>query len=206
MNKRQIDNFFQALSYNIKKLGRKKAKILLTGAAAGNLLGGNRPSIDIDFALICDKRYIKDIEKAIRQTSLASGIAVNYSQDIDRWSEITFLDYKKHTIHYKTIGCVEISILSPDYWSIGKITRYIDTDVDDLVKVLKNNPISCAELSKLWGKALAKSPLSSASSSFKKHAEHFLKTYGKLIWGKNYNQGLCLRAFWGAAGIKSEEA
>lgn len=206
MNQKEIDSFFQVLSCNVKKLGRAKAKIILTGAAAGNLLGGNRPSIDIDFALICDKKYIKDIEKAARQASLASGIAVNYSQDIDRWSEITFLDYKKHTTHYKTIGSVEISILSPDYWSIGKITRYIDTDVDDLVKVLKNSRLSCAKLSKLWGKALAESPLSSASSSFKKHAEHFLKTYGKLIWGKNYNQGLCLRAFWDAAGIKSEQA
>lgn len=203
MNQKQIDNFFHTLSQSVKGPAKEKVKIILTGAAAGILLGGNRPSIDIDFALTCSKNRFKDIEDAIKQASNITGIAVNFSEDIDRWSEISFLDYKKHTILYKTFGCVEVSILSPDYWSIGKITRYLNPDVDDLVKILKNNPVSCLKLAGLWGKALSKSPRSSASFTFKSHTEHFLKTYGKLIWGKGFNQDQTLRAFWDAAGIKN---
>src|SRR3989344_5508257 len=133
MNQKQIDRFFQALNENIKDAAKRKIKIVLTGAAAGTLMGGNRPSIDIDFGIECDKKYSKNIEAAIKKASDISGIAVNFSEDIDRWSEITFLDYKRHTKRYKTFGAVEVSILSPDYWSIGKFTRYLGPDVDDLV-------------------------------------------------------------------------
>lgn len=202
MNQNQIDKFFQALSQRLKEVTTGKIKIILTGAAAGILLGGNRPSIDIDFDLNCNKRYLKDVEDAIKQTSDITGIAVNFSEDIDRWSQITFLDYKKHTIPYKTFGVVEVSILSPSYWSIGKITRYLDTDVDDLVKVLKSNSIPPVELAALLGEALLKSPRSSASFAFRMHVEHFFKTYGKSIWGENYNQNECLEVFHKAYRIK----
>lgn len=202
MDKKQIDRFFQALNQNIKGVVKGKIKIILTGAAAGILLGGDRPSIDIDFAFNCAKKGTGAIEDAIKQASKLTGIAVNFSEDIDRWSQITFLDYKNHTIAYKAFGCIEVSILSPEYWSIGKITRYIDPDVDDLVKVLKNNPSPCFKLARLWGRALLKSPRSSASFTFRIHVEHFFKTYGKLIWGKDYNQDKCLNAFWKACGAQ----
>lgn len=202
MNQKQIDNFFHIFSQHVKLPVKEKIKIVLTGAAAGILLGGNRPSIDIDFAVSCGRGCLKDVEDAIKQASDITGIAVNFSEDIDRWSQITFLDYQKHTIPYKTFGRVEVSILSPLYWSIGKITRYLDPDVDDLVKILKGNPLSELKLAELWGKALSKSPRSSACSTFKSHVEHFLKTYGKVIWGSDFNLERALSVFWSAAGIK----
>lgn len=202
MVQKQIDRFFQTLSQEIKGVVKRKTKIILTGAAAGILLGGNRPSIDIDFAFSGDKKYLKSIEDAIKRASGITGIAVNFSEDIDRWSQITFLDYKRHTLAYKTFGKIEVSILSPAYWSIGKIARYLDPDVDDLVKILKNNPVFYLDLAKLLGKALLKSPRSSASFAFKTHVEHFFKTYGKLIWGKGFNTHKCLLAFQKGSGIK----
>ncbi|MBI4335685.1 MAG: hypothetical protein HY589_03410 [Candidatus Omnitrophica bacterium] len=201
MNQKQIDRFFQTLNQNIKEGRKGKIEIILTGAAAGILMGGNRPSIDIDFAIECDKRHLKDMEDAIRNTSDVTGIAVNFSEDIDRWSQITFLDYKTHTRVYKTFGAVKVSVLSPAYWSIGKLARYLDPDVDDMVRVFKNNPVSCLELAILWGKALLKSPRSSASSMFKKHVEHFFKTYGLSIWGKDYEENKCLETFYKMCGI-----
>jgi len=202
MNQRQIDRFFQALNENIKDTAKGKIKIILTGAAAGILMGGNRPSIDIDFGIECNKKYLKNMEAAIKRASDITGIAVNFSEDIDRWSQITFLDYKRHTQPYKTFGAVEVSILSPDYWSIGKLTRYLDPDVYDLVKILKNNPVSCLQLARLLGKALLKSPRSTASFTFKKHVEHFFRVYGASIWAEDYNQDKCLEAFHRACGIK----
>ena len=131
---------------------------------------------------------------AVRRASDVTGIAVNFSEDIDRWSQITFLDYRKHTIAYKTFGRIAVFVLSPSYWSIGKIARYLDPDVDDLVKVLKTNPVNPPELAGLWGRALTNSPRSTASFTFKKHAEHFLRTYGATIWGKGFDREDCLKA------------
>lgn len=202
MNKKQIDRFFRVFDRAISSEAaiRQKIKVILTGAAAGILLGGNRPSMDIDFAISADRKYLDLIEEAIKKASDITGIPANFSEDIDRWSQITFLDYKKHIVPYKSFGLIEVAILSPLYWSIGKITRYLDPDVDDLVKVLKNNPVSAVELAKLWGKALKKSPRSAASFLFKTHVEHFFKTYGFIIWGKRFNQNKYLQAFYNASG------
>ncbi len=195
MDRRQIDKFFLAVSQNIKDIPRGKIKIILTGAAAGTLMGGNRPSIGIDFSIEHNKKYAQYVESAIKQASSITGIAVNFSEDIDRWSQITFLDYKRHTVPYKTFGAVEVSILYCAYWSIGKITRYLDPDVDDLVKVLKSNSVSAKTLAKLWGKALLESPRSTVSFAFKTHVEHFLKAYGSVIWGRDFNPDECISTF-----------
>lgn len=204
MNKKQIDRFFEVLNQNMASgaIIKRKIKIILTGAAAGALLGGSRPSIDIDFAISSDKGYLDRTEDAIKRTCDITGTPANFSEDIDRWSQITFLDYKKHTLPYKTFGIIEVAILSPLYWSIGKVTRYLDPDVDDLVRVLKNNPVSAQGLAKLWGKALSNSPRSAASFLFRTNVEHFFKTYGFTIWGKNFDQNKCLEVFWNSCGIK----
>lgn len=200
MNPREIDRFFQLLNKNIEGPIKGKIKIILTGACGGVLLGGDRPSIDIDFAIDCNKKYLKNAEDAIRETSNITGIAANFSEDIDRWSEITYLDYKRHAIAYKTFGHVEVSILSPAYWSIGKMARYLDPDVDDLVKVFKKNSVPPLKLAQLWGKALLKSPRSSASFAFRVHVEHFFRTYGISIWGKDFELNKCIKAFWKFCG------
>lgn len=192
MGKRQIDRFFNILNREIEGWAKGNVKIILTGAMAGILMGGNRPSLDIDFAITSSKRYFEKLEEAIRKVSEVTGIAANFSEDIDRWSQIAFLDYKNHTLPYKKFGIIDVTILSPEYWTIGKITRYIDPDIDDLVKVLKKNRISPLKLARLWRKALIKSPRSNAVFLFKRQAEHFLRTYGPSIWGANYNLYECV--------------
>ena len=196
MNQKQIDRFFQTLDEAVEDAAPKlRIKIILTGAAAGSLMGSIRPSIDIDFEIECERGYFKEIDAAIKKASRITGIAVNFSENIDRWSEITFLDYRRHTKAYKTFGRIEVSILLPAYWAIGKLARYLDPDVDDLVRVLKNNPLPPLELAKILGRALLESPRSSASFTFKKHVEHFFKTYGRSIWGARFDEAKCLEAF-----------
>lgn len=202
MDRRRIDKFFRVLGQNTRRITRSKIKVILTGAAAGNLLGGNRPSIDIDFAIVCDRRYFKNVEEIMKKVCDITGIVVNFSEDIDRWSQITFLGYKKHTLFYRTFGNVVVTILSPAYWSIGKITRYLDPDIDDLVKVFKKNRISPMRLAQLWGEAVLKSPRSSVCFAFRMHVEHFFKTYGRSIWGRDFLQNRYIEVFQKVAGIK----
>lgn len=195
MKKRQIDNFFILLNKNLKDVKDIHLKVILTGAAAGILLGGDRPSLDIDFAIECKRRFLEYIEEAIKKISIISGIEVNFSEDIDRWSQITFLDYKRHTIPYKTFGTVEVTILSPEYWAIGKLARYLDPDVDDLIKVLRNNHTDPLKLAELLGRALLNSPRSSSTYLFKNNVEHFFRSYGTAIWGKGFDCDRCLLNF-----------
>lgn len=205
MDGRGVDKFFHLLNQSLKGAIQDKIKIILTGAQAGNLLGGNRPSMDIDFAICCKKSCLKDVEMAIEEVANITGIAANFSEDIDRWSQITFLDYKSHAMPYKKFGIIEVTILEPRYWSIGKIARYLDIDIDDLVRVLKKNRVLATELALLWARALLKSPRSSASFEFITHAEHFFKTYGRSIWGRGFDADRDVEVFYKQLGIKKKK-
>jgi len=86
MEKRQIERFFQILSRFVPG----KCKVILTGAAAGSLLGSVRLSRDIDFALefLGNKDDWEKLEEAIHKTEQLTGVPAQYAQDISRWGII----------------------------------------------------------------------------------------------------------------------
>ena len=200
MNPRQIDRFFRILD---RELG-KRARVILTGASAASLWGSVRPSQDIDFGIILTTAGRKDwvlLEEAVGRTVQLTGIQANYTEDIDRWGAITLLDYRRHTLPYKRFGRLDVRLLDPLYWTIGKLTRYLDPDVQDLVTVLKSQPISPDRLTRLWAQALRKSPRSDAGARFRRQVEHFLRTYGNLIWGAEFDASSHVDRFARAAGL-----
>ena len=194
MRKNLIDRFFRELDREWKR----PAQIILTGAAAGALLGHVRPSMDVDFEIHIPKRKkngVPSLEDAIRCVSDKTGVQVNYSEDISHWSMINFLDYRKKALPYKKIGRLEIKIMSPEYWTIGKMTRYLEIDIQDMVKIIRKREIRPEVLIKLWIKALISSPLSLSLSQFRDHVNDFLKRYGKKIWGKNFEAQRAITLF-----------
>lgn len=180
MQKSEIDTFFEKLA---EKLG-EPARIILTGGAASLLLGGSRPTQDIDFCLRTHEG--SHVDKAIEEVKRSTEIGAQYSDDIDRWSAITFLDYDQHTIHYQSFGKIKVEILAPEYWSIGKMTRFYDSDIDDMIAVFKKQKTKIADLIPLWHRALKNSPRSNVQIQFKKQVAYFIKTFGKNIWGKSF--------------------
>jgi len=200
MNRRQIDGFFQVLSKQLNE----EAVVLLTGAAAGTIWGQVRPSVDIDFAVQMrkrDKETWEKLEAAIERTVKLTGIQANYAEDIDRWGLITLLDYKRHTHPYRRFGLLRVRLLDPAYWSIGKMTRYLDPDVRDMIRVFKRQKVPADRLARLWGSAAKRSPRSAALLQFRRQVEDFLRTYGRTIWGRKFDAGKTLRRFYSAAGI-----
>ena len=194
MNQRQIQRFFRVLA---RELG-EPATIILTGAAAGSAWGHVRPSLDIDFGIeprSKDRAGWTRIEAAIQRTVQLTGIPANYTEDLDRWGPISLLDYRRRTIPYRRFGALRVRLLDPAYWSIGKISRYLDPDVQDLVAVLKGQRVSAARLVRLWRQALRGSPRSAACTQFRRQAEHFLRTYGRTIWGKGFDIEQAVRRF-----------
>ncbi len=185
MKRKKIDLFFRELDRGLKAGGQ----IILTGAAAGALYGNIRPSLDLDFEIQLRGRRLNHakIDSAIKSASSRAGVAVNYSEDISHWSMIEYLDYRRRTIPYKRIGKLNVRLMAPEYWTIGKVTRFLEIDILDLTKVIKKKRLKSGMLIKLWGRALRKSRLSKASSCFRDHVIYFLKTYGKKVWGKDFD-------------------
>ena len=202
MTPRAIERFFRILA---KEFGQR-ATIILTGAAAGALWGHIRPSRDIDFGIMLASRnrrtwdaFQAAVDRAIQHT----GIQVNYTEDLDRWGSISLLDWRHHTRPYWRFGVLEVRTLDPVYWSIGKLSRYFDLDVHDVVAVLQHERLPLRRLLAVWAKALKTSPHSPAVFQFRIQVEHFLRTHGRTIWGKRFDASAAIRDFHRAAGIRS---
>jgi hypothetical protein len=190
MRKKQIDFFFRELD---KALGQK-AEIILVGASAGTLMGHIRPSFDIDFEIrLSGRKSAAVLEAAVLKTARKAGVAVNFSENVDHWSMVSFLDYRKTAVSYKKFGKLTVKLIAPAYWTIGKMARYYALDAKDMAAIIKKKKLKPRALVSLWGRALRSSDLSLELGQFKKHAAHFLKVYGPKLWGKSFRPGPYLR-------------
>jgi hypothetical protein len=199
-----LDAFFAALA----ERAPCRLKLVLTGGAEALLLGSTRPTGDLDFGITlltpaaAHEQHWTDVEAAIAAASQVTGVAVQYSADIDRWSAITMPNYHRHTRLYRRYGRVWVHLLEPVYWAVPKLTRYLDADSSDIVAVLRAEGVKPEPLARLCGRALRASPRSTAQFSFRQHVEHFLRTYGPMIWGSDFDAEAAIRTFQRAAGMR----
>jgi len=218
MTPQQIARFFTVMARSLDA----PATVLLTGAAAGTLMGAGRPSRDVDFAVVLPRRRgavppWDQVERAVQAATRQTGIAAQFAEDISRWSLISFLDYARRTRPYRRFGPVEVRVLEPAYWAIGKLTRYLDLDVQDLIRVLRRARgggsgaasirgsrarLAPEPLARLWGRALKASPRSDACWSFRHHVETFFHRHGPAIWGRAFEPARAIAVFHRAAGIR----
>ncbi len=163
------------------------AEILLLGGAAGLVVGNNRPTRDVDFEVsFASKRAgRKRFQSAVRRATERTGIDAQFSENVARWSMISFLDYSKHRKPFKRYGKIRVSFLDPPYWSIGKVSRYWDQDIRDMIFVFSKVPVDPVRLARLWERALKESPLSDRLFGVKTQMCNFFKTYGRKIWGRS---------------------
>ncbi len=201
MNTRQIDQFFKIFS---RELG-EEALVILTGAGAGAFWGRIRPSFDVDFEVTLRRKspaLWQRVENAATVASMETGIQANFADNIDRWGMISLLDYRKHRIAYKHFGPLQLTLMDPVYWSIGKMTRFLDSDVKDMAQVFHRRRVPWKKVVTAWGKALRQSPPSSALHLFRQQVEFFLKKYGPRCWGPSFPFASAVEAFHQAAGIR----
>ena len=194
MNPKQIERFFKTLA---RELGAP-ATVILTGAAAGSLWGHLRPSLDIDFAIRptqARRTHWATIEEAVERTVRLTGIRANYAEDIERWSPISFLDYQRRTHLYRRFESLQVRLIDPAYWSIGKVSRYLDPDIRDLVAVLKRQRLSVNRLVRLWARAIRSSPRSPALTQCRRQVEHFLRAFGRTVWGTDFEPERAIARF-----------
>lgn len=200
--KGEIHRFFEVLAREFAR----PARVLLTGAAAAALWGSVRPSRDVDFEIQLTDRTPssgREFQTAVQRTVEQTGIEANYAEEIDRWGMISLAGYRRRTLPYRRFGRLEVRLLEPAYWAIGKLDRYVQSDVEDLRFVLRKRRPPLGHVARVWGRALRQSPLSETGLLFRRHVEHFLRAHGREIWGRRFDPAAAIGTFHKHAGISA---
>lgn len=190
-----------------RELGQRlpgPARLILTGGSEAMLLGGSRPTRDIDFGIVPLARgraSWPEIERAIADAAAEVGVVVQYSEDIDRWSSVAIPRTRFRTRLLRRTGRLSVHLLDPACWAVYKLARYLDSDAEDLVAVLRRQRVSDLRLARLCGQSLRSSPRSPALFSFRKQVEHFLTEHGPSVWGRGFNPSRPIATFRRAAGM-----
>jgi len=182
-------------------------RLVLTGGSEALLLGGSRPTGDIDFGLVVAPRYAsswREIETAIAAAAEEAGVRVQYSSDLDRWSPISIPPARRKTRPFAKIGRLSVHLLDPACWAVYKLARYLDSDVEDLRAVLRAEKVDARVLARLCGLSVRSSPRSTSLALFRRQVEHFFRRHGAAIWGERLDSARAIEAFHKAAGIASD--
>ena len=205
MNRRQIDGYLAILAAQLDR----PARAYVTGAAAGALWGRVRPSVDIDLGLELrsgnDRSWVT-VQSAVDRTTRLTGIPASVAEDIDRWGMITLLDYRRSSRLYRRFGQLEVRLLNPVIWAIGKLTRYLDPDIRDVMEVFRKLSVPWRNAARTWGTALRASPASTSQFQFRKNVENFFSGRGRTVWGKSFDPVAAVAGFHRAAHIVEETA
>lgn len=142
-----------------------------------------------------------ELERAIAEAASAVGIAVQYAEDVDRWSSVAIPRERRRTRAWRRFGLLEVELLEPLCWAVYKLARYLDSDVEDLVAVLGNERIDPLELAEICGASLASSPRSSSLWLFRRQVERFFREEGPRVWTKDFASEVAVERFHRLAGI-----
>ena len=184
MTPRKILSFFKRLDQRLDQ----PADVIIVGASAGALMGHIRPSVDIDFEIRLKKmrRSVSKnkLESAILGAAEESGVAVNYSENVGGWSMISYLNYRKTAVFYRKTGKLRLHLIAPEYWTIGKMARFLELDIQDMLKIIRRKKLSPGRLIKIWIAAVNASDLSLELGQFRDHVVYFLERHARRLWGK----------------------
>lgn len=197
-----LDRFFRSLAGRLSC----PVRLILTGGGEALLLGGARPTGDLDFGIVVAPRYDEQwpaVERAIGDASAETGIPVQYATDIDRWSAVSIPPKRRRTRALRRIGRLSVHLLAPACWAVYKLTRYLDSDLADLRAVLRRQRVPWRTLAILCGESLRASPRSTQLQLFRRQVEHFFRTEGRSVWGARFQADAAIQAFHEAARIPS---
>ena len=116
-----------------------------------------------DFGLVVsahDEPLWPEVESAVITAARDTGVTVQYSNDIDRWSSVTIPPTRRRSRPHRRFGRLSVHVLDPACWAVYKLARYLDADVEDLRYVLRRAHVPSGALARLCGTSLRASPRS----------------------------------------------
>jgi hypothetical protein len=195
-----LDRFLRALAGRLPC----PVRLVLTGGGEALLLGGVRPTGDLDFQLVVGAHRaasLPEIEAAIGAAAAEAGIVVQYGADIDRWSPVSIPSSRRRSRPFRRVGRLSVHLLDPCCWAVYKLSRYLESDLEDLRVVLRRTGVSWPRLASLCGESLRTSPRSTQLLLFRRQVEHFLRTEGRGIWGARFAPDRAIARFRTAARL-----
>lgn len=205
MTSSMVARFFQEMARHLSD----PIAVLLVGGAAAAVQGRARATQDVDFEIRVaspDSLSAEGVAAARRRATdavararAATGIAAQFSEDIDRWSSISLGDYRRHVRRWRRFGPVTVRLLEPAYFAIGKLARGTASDLSDVTAVFRRQRVSWRRAAQVWGEALRRSPLSDAVPLFTRQVEHFFARTGPGLWGRSFRSEAAIALFRRAA-------
>jgi hypothetical protein len=148
LDNRQIRGFLKAVAEHLSQ----PAKLYLLGGSALALLGGPRPTLDIDY--VGDDITKTDFQKTIDQVAESLGLVAE-AVPIHKFIPIPDQGTDE-SIYFEKIGDLEVFIYDPLSIALSKIDRGFDTDLDDVLFLIWEGYISIDSLTARLDDALQK--------------------------------------------------
>jgi len=146
VSRRNIQEFLERLGSRYPK----QATLYLLGGSALILLGSSRNTLDIDY--VGDDVQKDDFQIAIEETARELGLETE-AVPIERFIPLPEGN-EQRSIHIGQFGNVDIYITDPYSIALSKLDRGHDTDVEDLVFLIRHNHINLEELERIVNEAL----------------------------------------------------
>ena len=137
----------------LQKLGERvppNSDLILVGGSALALLGNSRQTIDIDF--IGDDIHPSELHKIILQAAKDLKISVE-PVPLDRYIPLP-KGSAERVIFIGKFGNLEVYVADPYSIALSKLDRGFDTDLADIVFLVKTNHISFDEFERMVQEAL----------------------------------------------------
>ena len=201
MNRRDVERFFRILDGEY----RKPLRVLLIGGGASIVQAGPRFTEDLDFeARASLARPVEGgdreaLLRAIETAKTALGIKAQFADDIEHWSMIPWPEHRKRSRLWKRFGKCEVWLLEPEVYAVSKLARGMETDHDDVVKVMRKRPVPWRTFATLAGEALRTAPMSDVLHLFRDQVERFLRGSGPKLWGRGFDPEAAISVFLKAA-------
>jgi len=149
MNEREIKVFLQRLSERIAV----PSKIHVLGGSALLLLGGSRPTIDLDF--VGDDLRVGEFQRTIHL------LADEMDVEVEPISIGQFIPLPegsdKRDIRIGQFGNLEVYVVDPYAIAISKLDRGFDTDIEDIIFLVQNGFVAHDRLESMMEAALQQS-------------------------------------------------
>ncbi|MBI4672666.1 MAG: hypothetical protein HY741_13490 [Chloroflexi bacterium] len=139
----QLESFLHELG----KRYPKPATLYLLGGSALVLLGGSRPTLDIDYVGIDIPGLWNDLQRLIAQLAVELDLkieAVPYDEMIPPLPDTT-----QRNIAIGKYGTIQVYVLDPYAMALGKLDRGFPTDLEDVGFLLQREFIEFASLEKM---------------------------------------------------------
>lgn len=147
MDHSEIQSILQVLGQRVPPASR----LVLVGGSALALLGSPRLTIDIDF--IGDDIHPSEFDKTIMQAAKELKIYIE-PVPLDRFVPLPEGSEKRH-IRIGQFGNMEVYVADPYSIALSKLDRGFDTDLDDIVFLIRHKYVELDELEHITADALS---------------------------------------------------